>query len=64
MSIMQRRTLLLCVGIDLTVAGAVFLCAWTRIYSFILKEVRLENNRLVKIRKYFKLNTGLVLMLI
>jgi hypothetical protein len=42
---MQRRAMLLCIGFGLTVAGAVFLCTWDRIYSFILKEVRLEINR-------------------
>ena len=60
---MKRRALLLCIGFGLTVAGAVFLCTWNRIYNFVLKEVRLEINRQVKIRKYLKLNAGFVLML-
>jgi len=60
---MQRLAVLLCIGFGLIIAGAVFLCTWHRIYSFVLKEVRLEINRQVKIRKHFKLNTGFVLML-
>jgi len=42
---MQWRAMLLCIGFGLTVAGAVFLCTWNRIYDFVLKEVRLEINR-------------------
>jgi len=30
--------MLLCIGFGLTIAGAVFLCTWDRIYRFVLKE--------------------------